>query len=39
MTGVRAELFDHGAAEFVAIEAWRAERAAGMAVKTPGLRP
>ena len=39
MTGVRAEPFDYGAAEFIAIEAWLAERAAGMAVETPGVRP
>ena len=39
MTGVRAEPFDYGAAEFIAIEAWLAQRAAGMAVETPGVRP
>jgi sulfur-oxidizing protein SoxA len=39
MTGVRAEPFDYGAAELIAIEAWLAERAAGMAVETPGVRP
>lgn len=39
MTGVRAEPFDYGATELIAIEAWLAQRAAGMAVETPGVRP
>jgi sulfur-oxidizing protein SoxA len=39
MSGVRAEPFAYGAAEMVAIEAWLAQRAAGMAVETPGVRP
>ena len=39
MTGVRAEPFEYGAAELIAIEAWLAQRAAGMAVETPGVRP
>jgi len=39
MSGVRAEPFAYGAAEMIAIEAWLAQRAAGMAVETPGVRP
>jgi sulfur-oxidizing protein SoxA len=39
MTGVRAELFAYGSAEFIAIEAYLMERARGMVVETPGIRP
>ncbi len=39
MTGVRAEPFGYGESEMIAIEAWLAQRAAGMAVETPGVRP
>lgn len=39
MTGVRAEPFAYGAPEMIAIEAYLTQRAAGMAVETPGVRP
>jgi hypothetical protein len=39
MTGIRAEPFDFGSAELVALEAFLAKRAAGMTVETPGVRP
>jgi sulfur-oxidizing protein SoxA len=39
MTGVRAEPFAYGSAEFIAIEAYLMERARGMVVETPGIRP
>lgn len=39
LTGVRAEPFDWGAPELVALEAYLAARAAGMAVESPGVRP
>ena len=39
MTGVRAEPFAADAREWVALELFLAQRAAGMAVETPGVRP
>jgi sulfur-oxidizing protein SoxA len=39
MTGVRAEPFAYGSAEFIAIEAYLMERARGMALETPAVRP
>jgi sulfur-oxidizing protein SoxA len=39
MVGVRAEPFAYGSAEFIAIEAYLMERARGMAVETPAIRP
>ena len=39
MTGVRAEPFAYGSAAFIAIEAYLMERAHGMVVETPGIRP
>jgi len=39
MVGVRAEAFTYGASEFIAIEAYLMERARGMEVETPAIRP
>ncbi len=39
MTGVRAEPFAYGSDEFTAIELYLMQRAAGMQVETPGVRP
>ncbi|TCH97730.1 sulfur oxidation c-type cytochrome SoxA [Roseococcus sp. SYP-B2431] len=39
MTGARAEPYAYGAAEYVEIELYLAQRAAGMAVETPAVRP
>ena len=39
MTGVRAEPFAYGAPEMVALELYLAERARGMPVETPAVRP
>jgi sulfur-oxidizing protein SoxA len=39
MTGVRAEPFAYGSAELIAIEAYLMERARGMALETPAIRP
>lgn len=39
MSGVRAEPFAPGAPEFIALEAYLAERGAGLPVETPGVRP
>lgn len=39
MTGVRAEPFDYGAPEAVAIELYLMERARGMPIETPAVRP
>jgi len=39
MTGIHAEPFEFGSAEVVALQAYLAQRAAGMAVETPGARP
>ena len=39
VTGVRAEPWSADAPEWLALEAWLAQRAAGMAVETPALRP
>ena len=39
VVGVRAEPWAPDAPEWLALEAWLAQRAAGMAVETPALRP
>lgn len=39
MTGVRAEPYDFGAPEWIELEAYLMERAAGLAVETPAVRP
>lgn len=39
MSGVRAEPFAYGALELVELELYLAERATGMVVETPGVRP
>ena len=39
MSGVRAEPYAYGAAEFIELELFLASRAAGMLVETPGVRP
>lgn len=39
MTGIRAEPFAYGSAEFIAIEAYLMERARGMVLETPAIRP
>ncbi len=39
MSGVRAQAFPYGAQEFVELELYLAQRASGMAVETPGVRP
>jgi sulfur-oxidizing protein SoxA len=39
MTGVRAEPFGYGSDEFTAIELYLKQRAAGMAVESPAVRP
>jgi sulfur-oxidizing protein SoxA len=39
MTGVRAEPFAYGSDEFTALELYLAQRAAGMALETPAVRP
>lgn len=39
MTGVRAEPFAYGSAEFIALELYLRDRAAGMALDAPGVRP
>ena len=39
MNGVRAEPFAYGSAEFIAIEAYLMERARGMVLETPAIRP
>jgi sulfur-oxidizing protein SoxA len=39
MTGVRAEPYPYGAAEYVAIELYLMSRAAGMPMETPAVRP
>lgn len=39
MIGVRAEPFAAGSEEFIALELYLMQRAAGMAVETPGVRP
>ena len=39
MTGVRAEPFAYGAPEMVALELYLAQRARGMVVETPAVRP
>jgi sulfur-oxidizing protein SoxA len=39
MVGVRAEPFAYGSPEFIAIEAFLMERARGMELETPAIRP
>jgi L-cysteine S-thiosulfotransferase len=39
MTGVRAEPYAHGSDEFVALELYLQQRAAGMVLESPGVRP
>ena len=39
VVGVRAEPWAADAPEWLALEAWLAQRAAGMAVETPAVRP
>lgn len=39
MTGVRAEPFGYGGPEFTALEAYLMQRAAGMPLETPAVRP
>jgi sulfur-oxidizing protein SoxA len=39
MTGVRAEPWAYGSDEFTALELYLMQRAAGMAVESPGVRP
>lgn len=39
MTGVRAEPYAYGAPEFVALELYLMQRAAGLPIETPGVRP
>lgn len=39
MIGVRAEPFASGSDEFIALELYLMQRAAGMAMETPGVRP
>ena len=39
MAGVRAEPFSYGSAEFIALELYLMDRAKGMAVETPAVRP
>jgi sulfur-oxidizing protein SoxA len=39
LNGVRAEPFDYGAPEYVALELYLMTRARGMAMETPGVRP
>ncbi|MGL4810864.1 MAG: sulfur oxidation c-type cytochrome SoxA [Beijerinckiaceae bacterium] len=39
MTGIRAEPFAYGAAELIALELYLADRARGMNIETPAVRP
>ena len=39
LTGVRAEPFAYGADEYIALEAFLMDRARGMEIETPGVRP
>jgi sulfur-oxidizing protein SoxA len=39
MSGVRAEPFEYGAPEAVALELFLMERARGMPIETPAVRP
>jgi len=39
MSGVRAEPFGYGAPEFIALELYLMQRAAGLALETPAVRP
>jgi sulfur-oxidizing protein SoxA len=39
MTGVRAEPYAYDAPELIELEAFLMERAAGLAIETPAVRP
>jgi sulfur-oxidizing protein SoxA len=39
MVGVRAKPFEYGAQELIAVELYLNQRAAGMNLETPGVRP
>ena len=39
MTGVRSEPYAHGAEEYIALELYLMERAAGLPIETPAVRP
>jgi len=39
MTGVRAEPYEYGAPDAVALELYLMERARGMTIETPAVRP
>ena len=39
MTGVRAEPYAYGAEELIELEAYLMQRAAGMPLETPAVRP
>jgi sulfur-oxidizing protein SoxA len=39
MTGVRAQPYPYGAPELIDLELYLAQRAAGLAIETPGVRP
>lgn len=39
MVGVRAEPYAYGSAEYIALELYLMERAAGLAIETPAVRP
>jgi len=39
MVGVRAKPFGYGSEEFIAIEAFLMERARGMVIESPAIRP
>jgi sulfur-oxidizing protein SoxA len=39
MSGVRAQPFDYGSEEFTALELYLMQRATGMTIETPAVRP
>jgi sulfur-oxidizing protein SoxA len=39
LVGMRAEPYSYGAPEYVALELYLRERASGMMIETPGVRP
>ena len=39
LTGVRSEPYDHGSPEYLALEIFLKDRAAGMAFEAPAVRP
>jgi sulfur-oxidizing protein SoxA len=39
ISGMRAETYDFGAPEYVALELFLMQRARGLAIETPGVRP